>query len=141
MARTRILIADDHPQVLQAVRDLLGVEHDIVAAVENGKELVDSAAQLRPDVIIDDVHMPVMNGFEAAEQMHRLGLTAKLVFLTMAAEPPYLRKARSLGATAYVLKIDDFEHLPKVIEAVLANQTYVSPRLQSSGWDLDPIIH
>jgi DNA-binding NarL/FixJ family response regulator len=141
LARTHIVIADNHPEVLDEVCELLSPDYDIVATVANGQELIDSAAQLRPDVIVTDIRMPVMNGLQAAERLRQLGLSAKLVFLTVVAAPAYLKKARDLGARAYVLKIEDFEHLSEAVKAVIAGETYVSPQLKASGWNLDPYIH
>ena len=126
--KTRILLADDQPGMLEEARALLN-EHEIVGAVENGQLLVESANRLRPDIIITDISMPVMNGFEAAARIRGLGLPSKLIFLTVQSGAAYLRRARNLGADGYVLKTYAPEQLHQAVAAVLTGHSYVSPQL------------
>ena len=128
--RKRVLLADDQALVLQEVRHLLDQDYEIVAEVRDGKSLVESAQRLNPDLIISDISMPKMNGFEAAAELRSLGLTTKLIFLTVQSTPAYLRKARSLGASGYVLKVYAMEQLAQAVSSVLAGDTFVSPQLE-----------
>lgn len=128
--RKRILLADDHAAIVEEVRGLLNGEYEVVGAVETGKSLVDAAQRLDPDLIISDISMPVMTGFEAASRIRDLGLRAKIIFLTVQSSPAYLKKARSLGACGYVLKVYSNEQLPAAVLKVLAGETYFSPQLE-----------
>jgi DNA-binding NarL/FixJ family response regulator len=132
--RKRILLADDHAAMLEEAQRLLKEDYEIIGAVEDGGALVEEAQRLRPDVIISDISMPVMTGFEAAAQLRRSGLNAKLIFLTVQSSAPYLKKARALGADGYVLKVYCGEQLPDAVSAVLAGRAYVSPELKSENW-------
>lgn len=133
--RKRILLADDHAAMLEEAQRLLKQDYEIIGAVEDGEALVEEAQRLKPDVIISDISMPVMTGFEAAAQIRRSGLTAKLIFLTVQSSAPYLKKARALGADGYVLKVYANEQLPAAVSAVLAGRAYVSPELKFDTWE------
>ena len=132
MSRKRILLADDHVQMLEEIRALLDKEYEIVGAVQNGKTLVEAAQELKPDLIVSDISMPVMTGFEAAAKIRELGLASKLIFLTVQSSAAYVRKARALGADGYVLKVYTNEQLPVAISSVLTGKPYISPQLQAS---------
>ena len=127
--RKRILLADDHPGFLEEVRSLLDAHHEIAGAVADGAALVDAAQVLDPDLIISDITMPGMNGFEAAAKIRSLGLRSRFVFLTVHSSPAYLRKARSFGVEGYVLKLRAADQLLPAISSVLAGETFVSPEL------------
>jgi DNA-binding NarL/FixJ family response regulator len=138
ISRKRLLLADDQTVVLQEVRSLLAGDYDIVAEVTNGKQLVEAVQQLNPDLIVSDISMPELNGFEAAARIRALGIDTKLIFLTVQSTPAYVRKARSLGAAGYVLKVYAMEQLPTAVSAVLAGRTYVSPELETSWKQAGP---
>jgi len=129
MSRKRILLADDHAEMLQEIRALLDGEYEIVGAVENGEKLVQAAKTLKPDLIVSDISMPVMTGFEAAAKIRESGITAKIIFLTVQSSPAYLKKARALGADGYVLKVYTNEQLVLAIASVLTGTPYFSPQL------------
>jgi len=137
VGRKRLLLADDQSVVLQEVRSLLASDYEIVAEVTNGKQLVEAAQNLNPDLIVSDISMPGLNGFEAAATLRALGIGTKLIFLTVQSTPAYVRKARSLGAAGYVLKVYAMEQLPDAVSAVLAGRTYVSPELETSWKQTD----
>ena len=128
--RKRILLADDHSAIVEEVRALLKETYEVVGAVENGKTLVEAAQRLNPDLIISDISMPTMTGFEAVSKMRALGLATKVIFLTVQSSAAYLKKARSLGASGYVLKVYSTEQLPIAVSKVLAGGTYFSPELE-----------
>ena len=130
----RILLADDHSVMLEEVETLLKADYNIVGAVENGADLVEAAQRLKPDLIISDISMPVMNGFEAAAKLRAAGITAKLIFLTVQSAAPYVKKARAVGAQGYVLKAYTTEYLPAAVSAVLAGNPYICPQLPQDTW-------
>ena len=131
--RKRILLADDHAEMLQEVRALLDHEYEIIGAVENGQELVKAAQTLKPDLIVSDISMPLMTGFEAAAKIHQLGLAPKIIFLTVQSSNAYVKKARALGAQGYVLKVYTNEQLPLAVARVLTGKPYISPQLQTAA--------
>jgi len=133
MTRKRILLADDHSEMLEEVRSLLDGEYEIVGAVENGEELVQAAATLNPDLIVSDISMPIMTGFEAAARIRALGSAAKIIFLTVQSSSAYLKRARSLGADGYVLKVHTNEQLLLAISRVLDGASYFSPQLETEN--------
>lgn len=131
MARKRILLADDHVEMLEEIRALLHQDYEIVGAVENGEKLVKAAQELKPDLIVSDISMPVMTGFEAAAKIRASGLASKIIFLTVQSSPAYLKKARALGADGYVLKVYTNEQLAVAVSNVLKGTSYFSPQLKS----------
>lgn len=132
--KKRILLADDHAAMIEEVRCLLKEEYEIVGVAEDGGALVEAAQRLKPDLVISDITMPVMNGFEAASKIRASGLITKLIFLTVQSSTQYLKKARALGADGYVLKVYANEQLPAAVSSVLTGKRYVSPQLQSENW-------
>ncbi len=131
MTKKRILLADDHKEMLQQVRELLEDEYDIVGEVGDGVQLVATAQSLQPDLIVSDISMPAMTGFEAVAKIRELGLTAKIIFLTVQSSSGYLKKARALGADGYVLKVFTGDQLPVAISSVLSGKQYFSPEIKS----------
>jgi len=130
MNRKRILLADDHVEMLDQVRTLLGEDYEVVGTAENGQELVEAARTLKPDLIVSDISMPVMTGFEAIARLRQLGLTTRVIFLTVQSSTAYVKKARALGAEGYVLKVYTTEQLPLAVSSVLTGTPYISPQLQ-----------
>jgi len=131
VARKRILLADDHIEMLDEVRALLNEDYEIVGAVENGQKLLEAAQTLKPDLIVSDISMPVMTGFEAAAKIRALGLPSKIIFLTVQSSAAYVKRARALGADGYVLKVYTNEQLPVAVSSVLVGNSYISPQLKS----------
>jgi two-component system response regulator NreC len=104
--KIHILLADDHSVLRSGLRALLSIEpdFDVVGEAGTGREAVQQAQKLKPDVIVMDISMPEMDGMRAAEEIQRLGLTSKVVILTVHAEEEYLFKTLRVGASGYVLK-------------------------------------
>ena len=127
MRRPRLLLADDHTLVLEGFRKLLESEFELVGAVEDGRALVAAAQKLRPDVILLDISMPLLNGIEAARQLKKLVPDTKLVFLTMHADPAYVTEAFRVGASGYLLKRSAASELVSAIHEVLKGRSYVTP--------------
>jgi DNA-binding NarL/FixJ family response regulator len=130
MTRTRILLADDHLVVLQGLRKILDrPEFEVVGAARDGRELVEAAARLKPDVIIADISMPLLNGIEAVRQIRKQDPAAKVIFLSMHPEAIYAVEAMKAGASGYLVKSADDEELIAAIKKVLGGGTYITPSL------------
>jgi DNA-binding NarL/FixJ family response regulator len=127
--RPRVLLADDHLMVAQALRSLLSPEFELVGVVQDGLALVEAAAALRPDVIVADVMMPLLNGIDALVRLRQGGHRVPVVFLTMHQEVSFARRALEAGAAAFVLKHSAADELVAAIRAALAGQTYLAPGL------------
>jgi DNA-binding NarL/FixJ family response regulator len=131
MKRTRVLFADDHPLTLEGLRAFLEPHLESVGTVTDGRALVEAALQLKPDLIILDITMPLLNGIDAAIQIRNSLPEVKLLFATMHANPAYLEAALNAGATGYVLKTAAREELLDAIQSVMSGRIYVSPSLLS----------
>jgi DNA-binding NarL/FixJ family response regulator len=129
MTQPRILLADDHRVVAQGLKSLLSTEFDLVGVVVDGQAMVDEAKRLRPDAIVADVSMPVLNGIDALEKLRQEGINIPVVFLTMHNQPGYARRALKAGAAGYVLKLAAPEELVQAIRIALDGGTFVSPAL------------
>lgn len=126
MTRPRILLADDHKEMRDRIKRHLELEFDVIAAVENGRTLLEAAARLNPDICLLDISMPVMNGIETAIQLRQSGSTAKVLFLTIHEDPDFLDAALRTGASGYVLKRRMASDLRPAIRDVLAGKTFIS---------------
>lgn len=131
MKRTRVLLADDHPLTLEGLRAFLEPNVESVGTVTDGRALVAEALRLKPDLIILDITMPLLNGIDAAQQIKRSLPGVKLVFVTMHASPAYLEAALNAGATGYVLKSAAREELLEAIQKVMGGELYVTPSLST----------
>ncbi len=129
MSRPRVLLADDHKIVTEGIRTLLACDFDLVGSVEDGRALLAEAKKRRPDVIVADISMPLLNGIEAAHQLREAGVEAKIIFLTMHPEVAYARRALEVGASGYVLKHSAPSELITAIREALKGQTYVTPMI------------
>ena len=129
MTRTRLLIVDDHPLILAGIRSLLGARYDLVGECGDGRSAVGMALRLRPNVILLDVGLPLLNGIDAARQIRREWPAAKILFLSMHANSIYVREAFNAGAAGYVLKSSAAEELETAIRTVLRGGIYTSPAL------------
>jgi DNA-binding NarL/FixJ family response regulator len=125
----RVLLADDHRIVAEGLRSLLESEFELVGIVEDGRELVEEASRLRPDVIVADISMPHMNGFEALVRLKQDDPKVKVIFLTMHGELAYARRALAEGASGFVVKHSATSELLQAIRAALDGKTYVTPSL------------
>ena len=129
-------MADDHALVLAGLRKMLESECDIVSVAEDGRTLVSAAESLRPDVILLDISMPLLNGIEAARQIRRASPNSKLIFITMHADSGYVREALSAGGSGYLLKNSAGSELLPAIRTVFSGGTYITPALNKSLLDL-----
>jgi DNA-binding NarL/FixJ family response regulator len=127
MNRTHVLLADDHPLFLAALRALVEADCEVVGAVSDGRALMEAASRLKPDVIVLDISLPLLNGIDAARQIKKEQPEAKILFLTMHANPAYLKEALAAGATGYLLKTSAREELLDALRDVIRNRIHVSP--------------
>ena len=127
--RPRVLLADDHLLVAEALKSLLSPEFDLVEVVEDGRALVEAAARLRPDVIVADITMPHLNGIDALVKLRRSGDTVPVVFLTMHRDVVFARRALDAGAAGFVLKHSAAVELTAALRAALDGKTYITPQL------------
>jgi DNA-binding NarL/FixJ family response regulator len=127
--RCRILIADDHNLVAELCRRLLETEFDVVGVVSDGRALVRSAGELKPDVIVLDIAMPVLNGLDAGQQIKKMLPAVKLIYLTMNPDPDVAAEAFARGASGYLLKTCAAAEIVLAVHQVLRGKTYLSEAL------------
>jgi DNA-binding NarL/FixJ family response regulator len=137
--RPRIMIADDHAFVADACRRLLEPEFDVVATVGDGRALVRVAANLKPELVIVDVGMPLLNGLDAGHQVKQLLGSIKLVFLTMNIDPALAAEAFRRGASGYLLKTCAAAELTIAVREVLKGRFYLSPTVAKET--VDVLLH
>jgi DNA-binding NarL/FixJ family response regulator len=133
-ARTRVLIADDHSIVAEGLRSILEKRFAVVGIVADGRQLLEEAPRLKPEIIVLDISMPRLNGLDAAEQLKVLLPTVKFVFLTMRDDPNLAAAALELGAIGYVLKHSAASELLNAVANVLRGESYVTPKLRADNW-------
>jgi len=138
MKHTRTLLADDHPLTLEGLRVFLEPHLEIVGTATDGRALVEAALRLKPDLIILDITMPLLNGIDAALQIKKNLPGVKLLFVTMHVNPAYLEAALNAGATGYVLKSAAREELLGAIQTVLNGRIYVTPSLSGDALERFP---
>jgi DNA-binding NarL/FixJ family response regulator len=127
--RARVLLADDHLLVAEALKSLLAPDFDLVGVVEDGRALIEAARTLRPDVIVTDVTMPNLNGIDAMIQLRQSGDRVPVVFLTMHRDAGFARRALDAGASGFVLKHSAVAELVSAIRAALEGKTYLTSQL------------
>jgi DNA-binding NarL/FixJ family response regulator len=127
--RARVLLADDHLLVAEGLKSLLSPEFDLVGVVEDGRQLVEAAARLQPDVIVADITMPHLNGIDALVRLREQGSKVPVVVLTMHRDVTFARRALEAGASGFVLKHSASTELIAAIRAALQGQTYLTPQL------------
>jgi len=127
MNRSTVLLADDHDIVIAGLRLVLDQpDIEIVGAVKDGRALVQAAQNLKPDVVITDLTMPLLNGIDAARRIRVRNPQVKIIFLTMHPDVGYAKEALGLGNCGYVLKSSVADELPLAIRTVLQGGTYVA---------------
>jgi DNA-binding NarL/FixJ family response regulator len=129
MTLPRVILADDHTIIAEAFCKLLEGHADVVAIVSDGRTLLESAQQLKPDVVLLDIGMPVMNGLEAGLRLKELMPAVKLIFLTMNEDPELAVEAMRSRASGYLLKSSAGSELIRAIDMALKGRTYVTPQI------------
>jgi DNA-binding NarL/FixJ family response regulator len=131
--RARVLLADDHALVSAGISKLLENEFDLIGTVADGRALVAAVKDRNPDVILLDISMPVLNGLEAARQIRKDSPTAKLIFVTVHSDTPYVIEAFRAGASGYVLKRSAASELLTAVHQVLDNNVYLTPLIRGAA--------
>jgi DNA-binding NarL/FixJ family response regulator len=129
MTKPRVLLADDHRLVREGMRNLLAADYEIVAEAGDGRELVRAAIEMRPDLIVADIGMPLLNGLEAVRKLKHLRCEAKIIVVTMHAGIEFAVQALRIGVLGYVLKVDASEELARAITEALAGRVYITPSI------------
>jgi DNA-binding NarL/FixJ family response regulator len=127
--RPKILLVDDHTLLLEAFSKLLESRYDIVGTATDGRKMLSMVTKLKPDVVLLDIAMPNLNGFEAGEKLKKLLPEIKLVFLTVNEDPEMVAEAFRIGANGYLLKNSAASELFEAVDAVLNSKNYVTPTL------------
>jgi DNA-binding NarL/FixJ family response regulator len=133
-SRTRILIADDHSIFAEALRGYLDKTFAVIGVASDGRALLADAIRLRPDVIVTDITMPMLNGLDAAQRIREQVPNVRFVFLTMHDDANLAAAALELGRAAFVLKHSSGLELFKAIEQILHGRSYMTPRLRAEDW-------
>ena len=129
MKKPRILLADDHSLVLEGFRRILEDQCDVVGTAEDGRALLEAASRLKPNVVLLDISMPLLNGIDATRHLKKVSPDIKVIFVTMHADPAYLNEAFKAGASGYLLKRSAGTELIQAIQSVLGGNYYVTPLL------------
>jgi DNA-binding NarL/FixJ family response regulator len=131
MGALRLLLADDHEIVRKGLRSLIEAQPgwEVVGEASDGREAVEKAKQIKPDVTVLDIGMPSLNGLEAARQMLKNDSRAKILILTMHESDPLIREVLDAGARGYVLKTDATRDLVTAVNAVRSNKTFFTAKV------------
>ena len=129
LSKPTILLADDHPSFPDMVERLLRPKFEVVGKVVDGQSLFETAMKLKPDVIITDISMPVLDGIAAADRLKESGCASRIVFLTVHSDPDFVRACLATGAFGYVVKSRIDTELVTAIRDALAGQFFISQHL------------
>ena len=135
MTRTRVLIADDHNLVAELCKRLLEPEYEVIGTVGDGRALVKAAADLKPDVILIDVAMPILNGLDAGQQIKEILPAVKLIYVTMNPDAEITAEAFRRGAAGYLLKTCAASEMVTCVREVLRGRTYMSSHIPKDTVD------
>ena len=133
MKRARILLADDHVLMADALKSVLAPYYDVVGTVNDGRSLLVAAESLKPDLIVVDIGMPQLNGLDATRQIKRLLPRVKVIVVTMNEDSGLVAEAFRAGATGYLLKYSAAHELLQAIQEILKGASYLSPRITSGA--------
>ena len=129
----RIILADDHTIVREGLAKLLEGEADlrVVGEAENGREAVGKVEELKPDIVLMDIAMPMLNGIEATRQIRKIRPETKVIILSMHSHDRYISELFRLGASGYLLKSASGTDIINAIRASLKGETYLSPSISN----------
>ena len=130
MMRTRVLLADHNLQMLKALENLLENDFRVVGNVRDGQALLEAAQRLLPDIVVEDISLPVVNSLETARRMRILVPTVKIIFLSLQPDPWYAQEGFKAGASAFLLKRSAPVELLAAIRVVLQGKVYLTPLMQ-----------
>src|ERR1700677_4992677 len=129
--KIRVVLADDHREVIAKIRGVLGDEFEIIEAAENGNQAVIAVLALNPDIFVTDISMPVLNGLQAARRIQKTNSRVKIIFLTIHEDRDFIAAAFSAGATGYVTKRRLSTDLVPAIQEALKGRAFVSNSIRS----------
>jgi DNA-binding NarL/FixJ family response regulator len=135
MHRSRVLLVDDNPEFIEAAATLLDGAYEIVGTAQNGEDGLKAALTLLPDVIVLDISMPDINGFEVASRLRQSQNRAGIVLLTVHEDIDLVRAAHALGVRGYVIKRRIATDLATAVREVIGGRTFTSPPLDTAGDD------
>ena len=133
--RPTVLLADDHAIVAEGLRRVLETNYEVIGVVSNGQAVLAAAEQFKPDVIVLDVSMPLLNGIEAARRIHKTSQNVKIVFLSMHTDIAYVTEAFRAGASAYISKVSAPAEILTAVRYALQGKTYLSPSIDRAALD------
>ncbi len=131
MSKAKVLLVDDHPLVLDSLRQLIEPQFNVIGCAGDAEDMLNQAKDLRPDVVLLDASLPGMSGFEAARQLKVLQPNVRIIMVTMLTEAISVSEAFRAGASGYVLKQSASDELLEAIENVLMNKRYVSRKIDA----------
>ena len=131
MSMIRVLIADDHKMVREGLRRILEFDGEIqvIDEADNGEECINKIRSSKPDIVLLDINMPVMNGIEALQEIRKKKLKTKVIILTVHNEIEYLLRAVDIGIDGYVLKDSDAHELIRAVTSVYEGDKFIQPSL------------
>jgi DNA-binding NarL/FixJ family response regulator len=134
MKRPRVLLADDHPMVLEGIAKLISEFGEVVGKVEDGLAVLEEVRQVKPDVVILDISMPGLNGLDLARHLKAHHPGCRILFLTMHADLQYVSEAFESGARGYLLKRSAATELKHAMETVMRGHHYITPLIRQDAW-------
>jgi DNA-binding NarL/FixJ family response regulator len=132
MRRTSILLADDHSMICEGLKKMLEPEFEVIGCVKDGHALVKTATELKPDLVLVDVGMPVLNGLDAVRELKKIVPRVKVIFLTMNPDPDIASEALRIGASGYLLKNSEGEELLRAVRGAVRGSSYVTPQMSEA---------
>ena len=126
MSRPRVILADDHTLVAEALAQFLGESCELVAVVDDGRKLVEAVRRHRPDIVVADVSMPELSGLEAMRRLKTEGIETRFIFITMYADSHVAAEALRCGAAGYVLKTSAGEELRRAVADAMMGRVYIT---------------
>src|SRR5271170_7439378 len=127
MRRPRVLLADDHQMLAEALRGVVEPRCEVVGTVCDGRALLEAADRLQPDIVVLDIGMPELNGFDAGRKLKQTWPNVKLIFMTMHEDPYLVGEAFRAGASAFLLKEAAASELTEAIETIMKGGSFVTP--------------
>lgn len=134
--RSTVILADDHPMLLEGLRKLLEPFLEVVAVVNDGEGLIEAAVRLRPALVIADISMPGMDGVEATRRLRILAPATRVLILSLHDEAPWVQAAFEAGAWAYLSKVAAPDEIERAVQEVLADRYFLSPAVTRALMDI-----
>src|SRR5277367_58040 len=131
VGKIRVVLADDHREVIAKVRGVLGDDYEVLETAENGQQAVTAVLALDPDIFVTDISMPLLNGLQAARSIQKMNSRVKIIFLTIHEDRDFIAAAFSAGATGYVTKRRLSTDLVLAMQEALKGNTFVSKSIRS----------